>query len=56
MREALLPEYRFDYSKARSNLRTVLVQRRSKAKRVARPRPKNELQRTKPVRAKKPRR
>jgi len=87
--DELRPEYRFDYSKARSNpfaarlkgkavavvldaevaaafptsesvntaLRAVIVQRRSKPKaRVASRRPNNQLQRTRPAQAKKPRR
>ena len=39
-----------------SALRAVLVQRRSKGKRVARGRSKNQLQGTRPAQAKKPRR
>jgi hypothetical protein len=87
--DELRPEYRFDYSKARSNpyaarlkgkavavvldaevaaafptsesvntaLRAVMVQRRSKGKpKVASRRSNNQLQRTRPAQAKKPRR
>jgi hypothetical protein len=39
-----------------SSLRAVLVERRSKSKRVTRRRSNNELQRTRPAQAKKPRR
>ena len=39
-----------------SALRAILVERRSKGKRVARRRSNNQLQRTRPAQAKKPRR